>query len=170
MLYEHRFTRFFSFPTILLTLMTGCSSSSTSSPNVPTPKPTVSLDKYQISEITYKWGAGFVERDRYDVTLRKDGTAEYFGDVGASKKGKYRGRIDTAQFDQLASLIIQKDFFSLKDKYAADGTDADTVIISVLYAGGLKTVVNYGGGGDDEVGDVQRAIAQLASQITWQEY
>src|SRR6266545_4100907 len=167
MLYQLKFARLFGLPTILLILTTGCPSLSTPPPptNLSISNPTVPPDKFRISEISYEWIGGWGVRDGYKITLSKDGTGEYFGDIAASRQGKYRGSFDTAQFDQLASVIIQKDFFSRKNKYSSGLTDADTIIISVVYAGGRKTVVNYGGGGDDEVVDIQRAIVSLSKQI-----
>ncbi len=77
-------------------------------------------------------------------------------------------RISEISYEWIGGWGVRDGYkITLKNKYSSGLTDADTIIISVVYAGGRKTVVNYGGGGDDEVVDIQRAIVSLSKQIAW---
>jgi hypothetical protein len=127
-------------------------------------------------ELNVNWG--IKETDK--IILRNDGTAEYLANLGmalrsgyaksgSEKKGPFHGTLDPRQFDELAALVIQREFFSRKDRYSSHVVDASTITTSIRYAGGRKTVVNYGGGGDDEVGEIQTAIISLAESIRWQQ-
>ena len=164
----------------LLLLTVACSPKKLSPTNTATAEPTVDPRQYQISEITYELDVnwGIKETDR--IILRNDGTAEYLANLGmalrsghaksgSEKKGSLHATLDPRQFDQLAALVIQRDFFSRKDRYSSPVADASTITTSIRYVGGRKTVVNYGGGGDDEVGEIQTAIISLAKSISWQQ-
>jgi hypothetical protein len=148
-------------------LMISCSAS-VSPPNSTISQPSIAADKYQISEITYERSGSWGMRYGYKVILRKDGTAEYLGDIHAKRKGKYHSKIDAAKFEQLENLIVHENYFSRKDKYHSGLTDAETITTSVVYAGGRKTVKNFGGGGDDVVGEIERAIDSLVELTAWE--
>ena len=124
-------------------------------------------DKYQISEITFERSGSWGVKSGYKVLLRKDGKAEYVGDVNAKRKGKHQGVISKEQFEQLAKLILANDFFSLEDRYQAQATDTDTIIINVLYSGGRKRVEDFGRGGGERLTEIERAIDNAAEQIAW---
>src|SRR6185436_13180859 len=102
--------RFLNTSLLLLALIVDASCSSA---------PTSSLGegKHQISEITLERSGSWGMKSGYKAVLRKDGTAEYLGDIHAKRKGKYRGNLSTDQFQRLTRLITTNDFFSLEDKY-----------------------------------------------------
>ena len=131
------------------------------------PKASLAEDKYQISEVTLGRSGGMVFRSDYKVVLRKDGTAEYVGDEHARREGKYHGRISKEQFQRLAKVIVENDYFSLDDEYRAQVTDADTVTTSVAYSGGRKRVEDHGRGGGERLTNIEREIEKVAEQITW---
>lgn len=167
---------------LVISILTGCSSPK-STTNLGNPTPSIdsaTLAKYQISEITYEldvnWGINEIDK----IVMRKDGAAEYLAGHGAAFrndlnphpqfKGSYRGNFDPAEFQNLATIIIQSDFFSRNDRYSSLVADASTITTTVVYAGGRKTAVNYGGGGDHDVGNVQQAIIGLAKKVPWRKY
>src|SRR6185436_987486 len=131
--------------------------------------PTSSLaeDKHQISEITLERSGSWGMESGYKAVLRKDGTAEYLGDIHAKRKGKYRGNLSTDQFQQLSKLITTNDFFSLEDKYRARITDTDTVTTIIVYSGGRKAVEDFGRGGGQRLTEIEQAIDSTAEQILW---
>ncbi len=131
------------------------------------PKPSLAEDKYQISEITLERSGSWGIRSGYKVVLHKDGAAEYAGDTHAKRKGKYRGQISKEQFEQLAKVIIENDYFSLGDKYRAPVTDTDTITTSVAYAGGRKRVEDFGRGGGERLTKIEQEIDKVAEQIAW---
>lgn len=158
------------FVTLLL-LTVACSPETPSPTNSVTAEPTANPQQYQISEITYELDVNWGIKETDKIILRKDGTAEYLANLGIALRrgpGSFHASFDARQFDQLAALVIQRDFLSRKDRYSSSVADASTITTSILYAGGRKTVVNYGGGGDDEVGEIQSAVISMARSIHWQ--
>jgi hypothetical protein len=134
-----------------------------------------------ISEISLRNGGGQLVY-WYQIVLRKDGTAEYLGDVGPERrreskpfsnaldKGaervKYRGRISQEQFNELEKLITRNGFFSLKDNY--DGvSDAVQTTTSVVYSKGRKEVNNQIGQGGEKLSEIESTINRMADQIAW---
>lgn len=163
----------------LLVLTVACSPKTPSPTNSATAEPTVDPRQYQISEITYELDVNWGIKETDKIILRNDGTAEYLANLGmalrrgqaksaAEQKGSFHATFDARQFDRLAALVVQRDFLSRKDRYSASIVDASTITTSIRYAGGRKTVVNYGGEGDDEVGEIQSAIISVAKSIHWQ--
>ena len=152
--------RSLNIPLLLLAVIVAASCSSA---------PTSSLadDRHQISEITLERSGSWGMKSGYKAVLRKDGTAEYLGDIHAKRKGKYRGNLSTDQFQQLSKLITANDFFSLEDKYRAPVTDTDTVTTSVVYSGGRKAVEDFGRGGGERLTRIEQAIDSTAEQIVW---
>ena len=126
-----------------------------------------SEDRYRVSEITLERSGSWGLKSGYKVIFRKEGAAEYLGDVHATRTGNYQGKISTDQFEQLTRLIIKNDFFSLADKYHALVTDTDTVITTVIYAGGHKAVEDFGRGGGDGLTEIEMAIDKAAEVIVW---
>lgn len=156
--------------------MFSCSSSPLRTVNAPVATPTV--DTFQISEISYELNSNWGIKATDKIVFHKDGRAKYSARLGFALrgfntnpdcKGEFQGRIEIGEFESVARLLIQKNFFSLKDKYVAHGVaDAETITTAVRYSAGLKTVSNYGGGGDDKVEEIQQAILSRAKQINWQ--
>lgn len=134
-----------------------------------------------ISEVSLRSGGGQLSY-WYQIVVRKDGTAEYLGDVSperrrqpksfddvpgeGAKRLMYRGRISPEQFNELAKLIIKNDFFSLKDDYGGVA-DAVQTTTSVVYSGGRKEVNNQIGRGGEKLSEIERTVEKVADQITW---
>jgi hypothetical protein len=134
-----------------------------------------------ISEISLRNGGGQLAY-WYQIVLRKDGTAQYLGDVSPERrresepfgnaldKGvervKYRGRISQEQFSELERLITENGFFSLKDNYGGVSGAIQTTT-SVVYSGGRKEVNNQIGQGGEKLSEIERTINRVADQIAW---
>jgi hypothetical protein len=131
------------------------------------PKTSLAENKRQISEVTLERSGGMVFRSGYKVVLRKDGRAEYIGETYAKREGKYRGHISKEQFERLAEVIVENDYFSLDDKYHAEVTDSDTITTSVVFSGGRKRVEDFGRGGGERLTNIEREIDKVAEQIVW---
>src|SRR5687767_11088624 len=109
----------------LLLLTVACSSGTPLPTNRATAEPLVNPQQYQISEITYELDVNWGIKETDKIILRNDGTAEYLANLGIAlrrgqanpgpeQKGSFHATLDTRQFDQLAGLVIQRDFFSRK--------------------------------------------------------
>lgn len=131
------------------------------------PQSSLGQDKYQISEVTLERSGSWGIRSGYRVVLRENGTAEYAGDIHAKREGKYRGAISKDLFESLTKVIIENDYFSLKDKYHAPVTDTDTVTTSIVYSGGRKRVEDFGRGGGESLTRIEQEIDKVAEQIAW---
>jgi hypothetical protein len=134
-----------------------------------------------ISEISLRSGGGQLAY-WYQIVLRKDGRAEYLGDVRpdrrrelksfdnapgeGSARVKYHGQISQEQFNELERLINKNDFFSLKENYGGV-TDAVQTTTSVIYSGGRKEVHNQIGQGGEKLSEIENSINRVADQITW---
>ena len=131
------------------------------------PRSQVVEDKFEISEVSLERSGSWGLRSGYRVVLRRNGSAEYAGEVDAKRKGKFHGTVSQAQFDQLTNSLIENSYFSLADKYHALVTDTDTVTTIVVFKGGRKTVEDFGRGGGEGLTKVEQAIDNLAEQVAW---
>lgn len=135
-----------------------------------TPNVTQSVNPSAITEITLRDSGGFCFDCTREIVLRSDGTATYSGgnNVRSGRKGDYQGSFDKRSFTKLARFLINRRFFSLKDRYAKDVTDSGTITTTIAYKGGSKTVANYAGGGGQKLSDIQQAIEALAGKVKWE--
>lgn len=101
----------------------------------------------------------------YKVTLRSDGTAVYAGERDVPKIGKYIGEIGWESFSRLAEAARRHRFFEMRERYATDVMDADSVIVSVVRNGKRKTVTDYGGVGPDDLWEFQTLIDAVVTNI-----
>jgi hypothetical protein len=61
------------------------------------------------------------------------------------KKGKFKGKILQANYDELIGLLNYLDFPSLKDSYAVNWTDDQTSVLKITYNNGkVKEIKDYG--------------------------
>lgn len=124
-----------------------------------------------ITEISLKDDGGFGYERGTEVRFFSDGSAEYRGGKNSYwLKGKYRGRIEKAEFAELAKLIVKRGFFSFKDRYEKAANDAPTVTTAVVYKGGQKTVANFANSGDANLSAIERAVNALAAKVKWEKF
>jgi hypothetical protein len=101
------------------------------------------------------------------VILHADGTAEYEGTLFVERMGKYKGRIAANDFKALATLVAQRKFFDLNDRYAAPVSDQPTLLTSVRRGATVKEVSDYGGAGPDSLKEIEKRIVELMDKIEW---
>lgn len=94
----------------------------------------ITLEKYGCSPPCYS----------YKATLRRDGTATYIGIQLTTRQGEWQGTILSTDFDELAKLITQLDYFKFQEQYGNVGTHFGPVITSVVRDGSRKTVADHG--------------------------
>ena len=122
-----------------------------------------------ISEISLKNSGGFDYDRGTKVSFLSDGTAEYSGGKNSYfLQGKYQGRIGKYKFAKLANLIVERGFFSFKDRYEKQANDAAAVTTTVVYKGGQKTVANFAHSGGEDVSAVERAVNALSLWVKWE--
>ena len=92
----------------------------------------------------------------YSVIIYGDGTVIYDGIKFVDNIGKSTHQIPKEHVDDLVELIYDLNYFSLKDRYAANWTDDSTVITSVKINHEQKTVTNYGHFGPDRLHEIEK--------------
>jgi hypothetical protein len=141
-----------------------------------------SVPSSSISEISFRNGGGQLVH-WYQIVLRRDGTAEYTGDVSperrresrpsgnvraeATQRVKYRGKVTQAQFEQLAKVVEENGFFSLKETYGGV-SGAPQTTTTIVNSAGRKEVHNQLEQGGKGLSEIERAIDRLADQIAWE--
>jgi len=81
----------------------------------------------------------------YSVEIQGDGSFTFEGIHPASIAGTFRGRISPRLLHALVEQFRTADYFSLRDRYAMNATDLETVRVSLAVDGKTKTVLDYGG-------------------------
>ncbi len=121
-----------------------------------------------ISEIMLETADGFCADCERITTLRGDGTAAYHGGKNSQyRPGESRGKFSREEFEKLAAFVVAQDFSRLKDRYEGSVSDVAEVKITVVYQGGQKTVVNWGGSDLPQLLAIKKAFESAASKIGW---
>jgi hypothetical protein len=120
----------------------------------------------RIEEVAFEQSGGGGVRYGYKVVFRKDGTASYTGDFSAARPGERRGEITAEQFERLVKLIKDTGFFSLEEP-AQRCTDVEVRTITVVYAGGSKTITNTCRAVHTELERLEQEIILLVGHIVW---
>ena len=122
----------------------------------------------KIAEISLATGDGFCADCERVTTLRGDGRATYHGGKNSRlRKGEFSGQISRVTFAFLARTMVDAGFFDLKSRYEGKTSDVATFEITVVYAGGQKTVVNSGRSGEARIKRVERAFNTVAGTVVW---
>jgi hypothetical protein len=121
----------------------------------------------EIREIRQEHTACFGTCPVYDVTLRRDGTAQYRGEAFLPVLGIYSATIDSATFARLAGYVVRHGFFKLESRYAVNATDQASVITTVLFGADSATIDCYGRAAPYDLRDIQHGIDSVASRLRW---
>ncbi|HJZ58328.1 MAG TPA: hypothetical protein VKE74_25525 [Gemmataceae bacterium] len=72
-----------------------------------------------------------------------------------------------AAFHRLATVLVRRGFFDLRDRYEPrpKPSDADSIVITVVYGKERKVVENYAGAGDDQVWEFEMLIRGVAADL-----
>ena len=121
-----------------------------------------------ITEIILETGDGFCYHCGRVTTLRADGTTVYHGDENSRhRKGDFTGAIEKTEFARLAQTVVEAEFFDFKPRYEGTFNDVASVVITVVYAGGKKTVENFGRSDEPQFKIVERAFYEANGKIEW---
>jgi hypothetical protein len=105
---------------------------------------------------------------KYQVTLRRDGTATFHGEANVAMLGDYTGVVGREDFRRFASLLVAMNYFTTPEQQGGD----------VIFPGGASLAVKYGGKTRQvdrdsrqvtlELWGLEAAIDGVASDIKWQ--
>ncbi len=103
-----------------------------------------------------------------EVIFQSDGTVRYVGKAHVDKVGKYKGKIDPAEFEKLARMMDKNKFFELKDDYSKPITDHPSLITHAKRAKATKKVDNYADAGPKELKEIEKAVLKLSAEVKWE--
>ena len=105
------------------------------------------------------------------VVFRRDGTAS-LETTGKARFGTSdrtsTGRLARSEFDRLASLMISRGFFELREEYRDPSlADGAWVITGAVREGRGQRVTNRNGAGPPELEAVEKAIEAAQAGLAW---
>ena len=105
------------------------------------------------------------------VTLRLDGTAT-LRHTGKARFGtadrSFTGSVAREDYDRLASLMVSRGFFELRDEYRDPNlADGSWITTSAVRDGRTKTVLDSNEAGPPELKAIEDAIDGARVAITW---
>jgi hypothetical protein len=122
----------------------------------------------EIRIIMLKDEGGFGVDKGFEFLLEQNDVATFHGGRNFyGRKGDYAGAFTEKQFAHLAQLIINNNFFALRDRYEGTTMDVGTRTITVVYGGKQKTVVNWGASDVKEFAAIEKALRELEAKINW---
>ena len=97
----------------------------------------------------------------YQVTINRDGSILYKGDMFVEHIGTYNVNVDF-DFQKFEDLVEASDFFNLQERYMEDVTDIPACGVTVKTGSREKSVLENGGG-PRELKVIQKEIDKLLS-------
>jgi hypothetical protein len=80
----------------------------------------------------------------FEMTIDPDGKALYNAIQFNEEKGRFKGRIPREWLATLVEVLRYLPLDRMRDKYAVDWTDDQTITIEIRYNGKVKTIEDYG--------------------------
>lgn len=122
-----------------------------------------------IKEVTLERTPCFGGCPVYKVTLRSDGTATYVGSRFVDRIGTYEGKFWARDFERLAKVIENAEFWTMKDKYTLPITDQASQILTVKSDKSTKTVSEYGDSGPEDLWALQLVVDGVVARVqSWE--
>jgi ankyrin repeat protein len=106
----------------------------------------------------------------HSVEIRGDGSVTFTGGPGALISGVHHGNTSHSAIVNLVNEFRRADYFSLKNSYNGQMTDASTTITSIEFDGNKKQVVDYLGlfaGMPEVVFTIEAEINEAAGTGKW---
>lgn len=123
---------------------------------------------YKIEKIEYSTTMCFGTCPVFELEINSDRTAKYNAIQYNDKTGKFKTRIDTANFNSIFSLLNYIDFPNLKDKYSVNWTDDQSCTLTITYDNGKrKKITDYGLIGSYGLGIIYNKLFALRKNQKW---
>lgn len=103
----------------------------------------------------------------YTVRVFRDGRIEWHGIRYVKAAGDRRGKVDPALASRVIEQFRSERFWSLCGLYSRSVTDSETVSLTASIDGEEKEVVDYAWSGPTWLGDLVRAVDDLANFHRW---
>ena len=105
----------------------------------------------------------------YELTLYRNGKAEFNGVRYVTPEGKYKGRFDFREFGKLCLIIEKLNILDLENNYSVDWTDDAGTIVKITAENGYEKVIDdYGNSGPIELFALQKTLMSFKNSIKWE--
>jgi hypothetical protein len=121
----------------------------------------------QLTSITLRRGPCFGTCPMYEVTLRSDGTATWYGERFVPRLGRYTGEVSVDAYQKLARFIQRAGFFGWQDEYVANVTDTPDYFLTVTTGQRSKTVRQNATDEPPDFWVIATLIDALAATVDW---
>ncbi len=124
---------------------------------------------YKIEKIEYRTSGCFGACPSFNLTINSIRNAIYKPIYfNKKKKGTYKGKIETSQFNELINLLNYIDFPMLHNDYYVTWTDDQTSFLTITYDGGkVKNIKDYGLIGTFGLSRVYEILFGFTENQTW---
>ncbi len=106
----------------------------------------------------------------YTAVLKADGTFRFHGVDNVRHIGRFTGKIEEHEFNNLAQFIVGCDYFEMEDTYEALVTDHPDVYSTVVRKGQRKVIRNYANAGPPTLWAIEQLIDKLILTAEWNEH
>jgi len=103
----------------------------------------------------------------YIITIKKNGSAEYFGRDGVSKLGKYQRVLTKSENKIYWDYIAKNDIFGYDDRYGQIAEDSQTSYLTIFTEGKEKKIA-YGASSPQFLNDLELQILSIVDTGDWQ--
>ncbi len=105
----------------------------------------------------------------FELTINPDRTALYKAIRFNKEEGDYTGSVPSAWLASMTELLRHLPLDKIKDNYAAEWTDDQTITVEVRYNGKVKKIVDYGEVGTFGLKRLYGYIFGWKTAIEWEE-
>jgi hypothetical protein len=123
---------------------------------------------HHIAQIDFSTSTCYGTCSVFELSLKSDGSAVYNAIENNPKNGKYTATIDTANYNEIQSLINYIDFQNLENYYKVNWTDDQSSKLVITYSDGkTKTITDYGMYGTNGLALVYNKLFALRKKQDW---
>jgi Domain of unknown function (DUF6438) len=120
-----------------------------------------------LTSITLRRGPCFGACPMYEVTLRADGTASWYGERFVPRLGRHRGEVSIDAYQKLARFIQRAGFLGWQDEYVANVPDTPDYVLTVTAGQRTKTVRQNATDEPPDFWVIATLIDALAATVDW---
>jgi hypothetical protein len=103
----------------------------------------------------------------YEVTLRSDGAATWYGERFVARLGRYTGEVSVDEYQKLARFIQRAELLGWQDEYVANVTDTPDYFLTVTVGQRTKTVRQNAIDEPPDFWVIATLIDALAATVDW---
>ena len=121
----------------------------------------------EVSEIGIERSKCYGTCPVYSFIVKRDGSFRYNGINFVKRKGRYAGKVNLWQLNNILKFIKEIDYVKLDDKYFCSVSDYPTVFTTAVINGKRKIVSNYANAGPSKLWALEELIDHLMNNAVW---